>query len=342
MSQEINKQIIVVSAICIMHLIKGLVSVIIPTYNNAPFLRKCVNSVLAQTYTNIEIIVVDDGSDDNPASILADVSDTRLRSIVCMPHYGVSTARNVGIYHASGEYMVFIDGDDWVESNHLELLVKGLQQAECAIITMQIDYPDHTETGCHNLDLKQNKIIESKDFNLIFEQYLLSSPCNKIYHTKLIKGTNYLQFDKSISYAEDLLFNLEYFYALKSAVILPYATYHYVKHTDSGTLRYHHNTAYTLSQLTLAVSKLFGHRLSRQTLIILMRHYLFGLINLHHRNSDQSDAQILAEIGMILSIPEFSNAKKILRDIDVSRKMQLLLRLGGPKIIHNLLKKYIR
>lgn len=326
-----------------MNPVRGMVSVVIPCYNNAQYLRRCIDSVLAQTFTDFEIIIVNDGSTDNPSSVLSDIDDPRLHKIIDMPHSGVSTARNVGIYHAIGEYIVFIDGDDWVENNHLELLVVAMESADCAVIMMQIDYPERCFLDKAILKFfKSNREIRHRDFNLLFENYLLSSPCNKIYRANLVKHLNYLQFDRSITYAEDLLFNLEYFQMLKSVVLLPEATYHYVKHGESGTTRFHQNTAYTLSRISCNVKKSFGPNLSRETLSILMKHYLWGLFNLHHTDSHLTDFQVCAEINLILSIPEYDEAKSVLSTIGISRNLQLLLKYGNHTLIHTCLKHKIR
>lgn len=85
-----------------------LISVVIPCFNNAAFIRKCVESVLAQDYKNLEIIVVDDGSDDDPAKALADVSDSRLKPVIRISHQGVSASRNIGIEYADGEYILLL------------------------------------------------------------------------------------------------------------------------------------------------------------------------------------------------------------------------------------------
>lgn len=318
-----------------MSLIKGLVSVIIPCFNNASFLRRCIDSVLAQTYSNIEIIVIDDGSTDNPSSALADVTDIRLHRIISMPHQGVSSARNVGIHNALGQYIVFIDGDDWIEPNHIELLVSGLQYADCSMIMMSVDYPDRTEINDSCLSLaKEKHFIKEHEFNLLFENYLLSSPCNKIYQTRLIREVNFLQFDRSITYAEDLLFNLEYFRMIKTVTLNSEATYHYVKHGESGTSRFHINTAYTLCRLSTAVSNLLGANLNQDSLAILMRHYLWGLSNLHHPNSPLNDRQIRAEIGLIVTIPEYRHAKSTIHSLGISPRLQLLLKTDAPTLIH--------
>ncbi len=322
-----------------MNLIRGMVSVIIPCFNNAQYLRRCVDSVLTQTYADFEIIVVDDGSTDNPSSALSGIDDPRVRKLITMQHHGVSTARNVGIYHSSGEYIVFIDGDDWIERNHIELMVNAMHHADCAMIMMQIDYPNSSYIDDSIVGLfKSNRVIEHHDFNLLFENYQLSSPCNKIYRTRLVKQSNYLQFDCSITYAEDLLFNLEYFQMLKSVVLLPETTYHYVKHSGSGTTRFHQNTAYTLSRISSMAKRLFGPNLSQETLAVLMKHYLWGFVNLHHKDSHLTAPQICAEISLILTLPEYREAKSMLSTIGISRNLQLLMKFGKPAIIHKCLK----
>lgn len=320
-------------------LIQGLVSVIVPAYNNAQYLRRCVDSILVQTYRQIEVIVVDDGSDDNPQDVLTDIDDARFRGIVRLRHSGVSTVRNAGIQHARGEFMVFVDGDDWVEPDHIAVLVDGLSEADCAMIMMSIDYPDRRQVNKELISwIEHNPVIFRNGFSLLFEKYLLSSPCNKIYRTQLVKYDKFLQFDPSVSYAEDLLFNLEYFKSINSVSFSTKATYHYVKHPNSGTARYHRDTAYTLKRLSVLTSELFGKPLTQGILTVLMRHYLWGLSNVHHQNAPLSSAQVRNEIRLILAIPEYQAAKTTLSDIGISSKMQMLLRIGNAILIHECFK----
>lgn len=100
-----------------------LISVIIPLYNIAPYLRKCLDSILNQTYQNFEVLMIDDGSTDLTKEICQEyvALDERF-SYIYQENKGVSIARNVGIQHSSGKYITFIDGDDWIEKNYLEIL----------------------------------------------------------------------------------------------------------------------------------------------------------------------------------------------------------------------------
>lgn len=313
---------------------RELVSVIIPCYNNALYLRQCIDSVLGQTYRNIEIIVVDDGSDDNTSEVIVDyITDNKI-SYYKLEHGGVSKARNVAIELAQGKYIVFIDGDDWVEKDHVETLVNGIGNNDCSMILMCVDKDGSSEI---NDDIKrlfsEHDIIRKPDFNLLFETYALSSPCNKIYRCDLLKGTNYLRFDTCVSYAEDLLFNLEYFNKIKSVRLINKPTYHYVKHCNiSGTKRYHHYISYTLHRLGITSNNLLQKR-TQVTDEIIMRHILWGLFNLYHKQSDQTKSQRKAELLTIISSAEWINCHYTLKNCGISTVLKMILAIGNVNII---------
>lgn len=99
-----------------------LISVIVPVYNVENYLCKCVDSIINQTYNNLEIILVDDGSTDGSASICDEyvLKDSRVK-VIHKENGGVSSARNIGIAEASGEYICFVDSDDWLELDYFEI-----------------------------------------------------------------------------------------------------------------------------------------------------------------------------------------------------------------------------
>ena len=110
------------------------VSVIIPAYNAARTILRCVNSVLEQSFKDVECIVIDDGSSDNTAEILGGIGDERLRYIY-KENGGVSSSRNRGLDEAKGEYVTFVDSDDYIEPDMYEVLFRNLEQA-CADIAI--------------------------------------------------------------------------------------------------------------------------------------------------------------------------------------------------------------
>ena len=105
-------------------MLNPLVSIIIPSYNIAPYIGHCLKSILVQTYKNLQIIVVNDGSTDETLAVVEKVaSDDSRIVIINKPNEGVSVARNYGIEAAAGDYIMFVDGDDWIDENMVESLV---------------------------------------------------------------------------------------------------------------------------------------------------------------------------------------------------------------------------
>ena len=111
-----------------------MISVIVPVYKVEPYLRRCVDSILAQSYTNLEIILVDDGSPDNCPAICDEYAakDDRVR-VIHKPNGGLSDARNAGLDIATGEWLSFIDSDDWIESSMYEILIKNANKHDAQI-----------------------------------------------------------------------------------------------------------------------------------------------------------------------------------------------------------------
>lgn len=121
-----------------------LISVVVPVYNVEQYLRRCVDSILSQTYKNIEVILVDDGSTDNSGKICDKYAknDKRIK-VQHKDNGGLSSARNAGIKTMNGEYVSFVDSDDWIEPNYLEVLHENLKKNHCDISMVKhfIDYP---------------------------------------------------------------------------------------------------------------------------------------------------------------------------------------------------------
>ena len=112
-----------------------LVSIIVPAYNAEAYLNRCIDSILSQTYRNIEIILVDDGSTDN-TPVLCDEYSEQHKDIIKVIHKengGVSSARNIGIDTASGDYYAFVDSDDWIADDFIETLYSLIKRNNCEI-----------------------------------------------------------------------------------------------------------------------------------------------------------------------------------------------------------------
>lgn len=122
------------------------VSIIVPVYNCEQYLDGCIQSILGQTYQNIELLLIDDGATDGSSEICDHYGNCEGVQVIHQKNAGVSCARNTGIVRSSGQYIMFVDSDDTIERNMVEILVQSLQKekADCAFCGLIHDYPDHS------------------------------------------------------------------------------------------------------------------------------------------------------------------------------------------------------
>ena len=214
------------------------VSIIIPAYNIAPYIGKCLESVLAQTLKNIEIIVVDDGSNDNTAEIIKTylTRDKRVK-LIQKKNGGVTTARLMGIRAAVGEYIGFVDGDDMVDSDMFERLLNNAKKyhadiSHCGykmVFPYRIDY--YYNTGRL---IQQNNVIALKD--LISGEFVEPGLWNKLFHRRLFFELLQKQtMDCRIKYNEDLLMNYYLFKECTQVIYEDWCPYHYLVRNNSAT-----------------------------------------------------------------------------------------------------------
>ena len=223
------------------------VSIIVPVYNVAPYLRQCMDSIINQTYRNIEIICVDDGSTDESGEILDEYakSDNRI-SEAHTNNSGVASARNTGLSLASGEYLLFVDGDDWIDTATCQKAVSSISTESADVVMWPYirEFTDHSdpkmifrgqklfdETECRKL---QRRMIGLSDEELAHPENAdaLSTVWGKLYRREIIEQ-NHLRFENlsRIGTYEDGLFNLCYFAHVKSAIYIPDYLSHYRKNT---------------------------------------------------------------------------------------------------------------
>lgn len=185
----------------------NLISVIIPVYNAEKYINRCIKSVVHQSYSELEIIVVNDGSTDNSLPICEELAarDNRIK-VISQTNGGVSKARNVGICLAKGEYVMFLDSDDYMLPDMCRTMMEMLRskQADCVISGIQ-----EPEGGlwCPHKNIDYPTLVEfKKDFIYQLNTELLSPCWNKIFKRRFITHL----FNEDVSFGEDLIFNLEY------------------------------------------------------------------------------------------------------------------------------------
>lgn len=215
-----------------------LISIIIPVYNIKEYLRECVDSLLRQTYQKIEIILVDDGSTDGSSQLcdyLAE-KDFRIR-VIHQKNEGVSSARNIGIADARGQYITFVDGDDWVEENFIETLYNSLVQYDADVSAVG-------HMRCLADGTKQVKAITDKT-EVIFSTSAFYRKCDKkspwigyaggkLVRKEIIEH-NALEFDTEIRIFEDFIFFYSLFEHVQKIVKNPETLYNYRIRPSSAT-----------------------------------------------------------------------------------------------------------
>lgn len=178
------------------------VSVLIPAFNAGRYLRQCLDSVLAQSWKNIQIVVVDDGSSDDTLAICRKYEEQYSRiSVYTQPNSGVAAARNALLERMTGEYVLFVDADDWIEPDMVEYLT-GLavsDNADIAVCGFLID--DAKAPVQENVSLVWEREYAVKEFLRHVE--FNGSLCNKLIKTSILRG---IKFQGGISYGEDALF----------------------------------------------------------------------------------------------------------------------------------------
>lgn len=187
-----------------------MVSVIVPVYKVEQYLPRCIDSILKQSYTDIEIILVDDGSPDSCGAICDEYAkkDARIQ-VVHKENGGLSSARNAGMKVAQGDYISFIDSDDWVDENFIKTLVEVMvkEDADMSACTFCRTKGDAVERSQFNQEVEA--IVKEKYFCIFSERFYAGYAWNKLYKREIIQEHGLL-FDETIFNGEDFPFTLEY------------------------------------------------------------------------------------------------------------------------------------
>ena len=232
-----------------------IVSVIVPVYNAGKYLHRCIDSILAQTYTNFELLLINDGSKDNSGEICDwyVANDCRIR-VFHKENGGASAARNYGLDKAVGKYICFIDADDWVNKDYIESLLPT-EDEDMAICSFMYD----TNEIFHLSDVVRDKQNIGKNFYALIDHMAVCSPCCKMMRRDIIEQNN-IRFDVNVSAGEDMLFVCDYFSSgLDKIRTISQPLYHYYV-ADSGSLSHRivdfATTEYILDCIKKRVDKL--------------------------------------------------------------------------------------
>ncbi len=232
---------------------KPKVSIVVPVYNGEKYLRECLDSLVNQTLKELEIICVNDGSTDSSTQILKEYAskDSRIK-VLNQKNHGVSAARNFGIENFSGEYLTFVDADDWIELNALEILYKTIEERKTEMLIFSFkNYFSPTDVVKDNRLLFADKIKGNDITFLNSYENIFNSPMGtwgKIYKAELIKK-NKILFPLNIQCGEDRPFYIKACICAKNIAVLDEPLYYY-RRNISGSLTQGNST--TLSDLYIA------------------------------------------------------------------------------------------
>lgn len=214
-----------------------MVSIIIPVYNAEARLRACVDSVLAQSFRDFELILIDDGSRDRSFEICQDFArqDPRVRAFT-QENSGVSATRNRGLSLARGEYVEFVDSDDTIRPQMVEKLVTALEQdgADLAVCGITRQFPDHQEMITPLFEGVTAVSRLQQDYPDVLGSFVLYSPVNKLYRREKIRTG----FSPELSLGEDFVFNLQYLRGAGTLVFLRENLYVYLVSEGSLAKKY--------------------------------------------------------------------------------------------------------
>lgn len=222
------------------------ISVIVPVYNSEKYLKRCIDSILNQTYKAIELILVDDGSPDNCGKICDEYAkkDKRVR-VIHKTNAGVSAARNSGLEIALGNYATFVDSDDYIEPEMYSNMMEKVHQYNCDVVMCDCikDFTDHSEIYTHDIragfyDKEQlvNEyyphllMMENVEYPATISNWLILFNRNKLGNLRYVVGVRY---SEDLLFGAQLVYNTDSFYYMKEQ-----AYYHYYMNPTSATHKF--------------------------------------------------------------------------------------------------------
>lgn len=225
-----------------------MISVIVPVYNSERYLKECIESVLGQSYKDIELLLVNDGSKDNSLSICKEYEkkDSRVEVINIEQNQGQVHAYKIGIKKSRGDFLMFIDSDDWISSEMINLLVKAQKQGDCDITCcgMWHIFPTKSILEPQNINSIKDKIYTNgeikealstvRETNNFINEYIKFYRCNKLFKKKIVLD-NYGYYDESIRVFEDNNFVVSCLIDANKVAYVPKPLYYY-RRNDSSTM----------------------------------------------------------------------------------------------------------
>lgn len=297
------------------------ISVVMPIYNAEKFLRKSIDSILEQSYSDFELILIDDGSTDNSMNIAMYYEDNDNRvKVFSQSNQGASAARNLGLKNAGGDYLIFIDADDYVESELFADFKKIIESENVDLIISPpfSDYYDSKNkiTMSVKRDLVEKRIEGNKEIAneviYLFENEVINAPYCKLFKLDLIRLHNLLM-PTNIHLQEDLFFNVKYLEVVNSAFITNNAYYHYNHfQIESVTSKYYNNKWEMLEEVNNNVISYYTTRAKNMDILESVNYFAIknayaSFLNLFHKNCLLNKKEKIRFITKVVKSTDFSD-----------------------------------
>lgn len=220
---------------------KDLISIIIPIYNTEKYLEKCLDSVISQTYKNIEIMLILDGPTDSSKEIAYNYQkkDKRIK-IIERENKGAFYSRTEGAVQSSGKYLAFVDSDDFIEKNYIEVMYENLIRNKVDIVRCYYKVLKNNKYIYENKIIPESKVFRQNDnynevYDLLYSSIYFNSMCRQLISKEIFNKINIKKLDYDINYGEDLLCEIELLKIAKSIMIIQDYLYIYNQNEDSVT-----------------------------------------------------------------------------------------------------------
>ena len=310
-------------------MIKPLVSIIVPVYNVEKYLAQCVNSLINQTYPDLEIILVDDGSKD-ASSMICDKfakQDNRIK-VIHKPNGGLSSARKAGIASLTGKYAMFVDGDDWIDEDTVSICVQKFIEhpnMQCVLFSYIKEYPDNS-IPVHVLDssghFERNSATEKiyrRLFGLSSEEMAhpermnnIESCCMKLYEASFIRKGKFFD-TKEVGSSEDALFNMYALYGIQEAYYIDKNFYHYRKLAESITNSYRPQLVTQWGNLFDTIEKIIREkRLGKEYMVALNNRIALSICGIGMNELSNPNEKMF---GHIRNIRKYINSPRYIRAV---------------------------
>ena len=323
---------------------KNLISIIVPIYNVEKYLKRCIDSIINQTYKKLEIILVDDGSKDNSGKICDKYAKKDIRiKVIHKKNEGVSEARNVGLKVSTGEYIGFVDADDYIEPNMYEEMSDNLKENNADIVICDYNTNDREKQRKtkqeKNHKYTNNIEIISKDEacnKLFFDYSCRGFLWNKLYKRDILcNAGKIILFDKNIKILEDLVYNYIIFQNANKIVYNHHPFYNYIQREDSVL-----NSGYSMANMTsrMALGKLIKIVKNEKIRDNLKREYLreISCICAYLAKNNLMDQETIDKLKKEKKKykAEILNSKYL----TISQKIKTTMWYYFPKILYNIYK----